>query len=257
MFYDMHVHSTFSVDGRSSMDEHCFEAIKKGLKAICFTDHVDFNKIEQNKGKIKDNRVQNFNIDEYFDEINRMKRKYAQLKILSGIEFSEPHLFTKEFSIYSEYPFDCILGSIHHCKNGIFPGAANLTEQQAISEYYELMEATLEMGKFQVLAHLDFPRRYFDNWDINSITRNRILKLLVDKGITLEINSSTIVSTSDEPMPTWNIIEEYRMAGGKQLVFGSDAHYIDRIGYGFEQVLARIPSNMLVGYYQNRRFIEM
>ena len=34
-FSDMHVHSTFSSDGKSSMNEHCEIAIQKKLKSIC------------------------------------------------------------------------------------------------------------------------------------------------------------------------------------------------------------------------------
>ena len=35
-FSDMHVHSTFSSDGKSSMNEHCEIAKQKKLKSICF-----------------------------------------------------------------------------------------------------------------------------------------------------------------------------------------------------------------------------
>ncbi len=40
---DFHVHSTFSVDGMSTMEQHCIAAIQKGIKKICFTEHVDYN----------------------------------------------------------------------------------------------------------------------------------------------------------------------------------------------------------------------
>lgn len=68
---DFHVHSTFSVDGMSTMEQHCIAAIQKGIKKICFTEHVDYNIAEYNVGKVKDNRKQNFDIKEYFNEIER------------------------------------------------------------------------------------------------------------------------------------------------------------------------------------------
>ena len=52
-FSDMHVHSTFSSDGKSSMNEHCEIAKQKKLKSICFTEHVDLNDKEINLGKSK------------------------------------------------------------------------------------------------------------------------------------------------------------------------------------------------------------
>ena len=68
---DFHVHSTFSVDGISTMEQHCIAAIQKGIKKICFTEHVDYNIAEYNVGKVKDNRKQNFDIKEYFKFSNR------------------------------------------------------------------------------------------------------------------------------------------------------------------------------------------
>lgn len=104
---DFHVHSTFSVDGMSTMEQHCIMAMQKGIKKICFTEHVDYNIAEYNVGKVKDNRKQNFNINEYFNEIERLNTLYyPSIEILSGIEFSEPHLFKDEFEYYSSLPFD-------------------------------------------------------------------------------------------------------------------------------------------------------
>ena len=55
MIADMHVHSTFSPDGISTMEEQCIAALEKGERIICFTDHVDYNVAEKNNGIIKDN----------------------------------------------------------------------------------------------------------------------------------------------------------------------------------------------------------
>ena len=72
---DFHVHSTFSVDGISTMEQHCIAAIQKGIKKICFTEHVDYNIAEYNVGKVKDNRKQNFDIKEYFNEMPQQKEQ--------------------------------------------------------------------------------------------------------------------------------------------------------------------------------------
>lgn len=50
---DFHVHSTFSVDGMSTMEQHCIMAMQKGIKKICFTEHVDYNIAEYNVGTPK------------------------------------------------------------------------------------------------------------------------------------------------------------------------------------------------------------
>ena len=139
LFADMHVHSKFSIDGTSTMEEYCLTAEKTGSRIICFTEHVDFNSMEKNLSIIKDNRTQNFVVDDYFCEINRLRKKYSSLTLLSGIEFSEPHLFPHEFAKYCAYPFDCITAGIHHCNNAAFPGARNLPVTEALDEYYNMI----------------------------------------------------------------------------------------------------------------------
>lgn len=142
-FVDMHVHSKFSIDGMSTMEDYCLIAGKTGTRVICFTEHVDFNSAEKNLSIVKDNRKQNFVVDDYFREINRLRKKYGSLTLLSGIEFSEPSLFPEEFALYSSYPFDCITAGIHHCYNSVFPGAGNLSVSKAIYEYYQIMQKTV------------------------------------------------------------------------------------------------------------------
>ena len=84
-FVDMHVHSKFSIDGMSTMEDYCLIAGKTGTRVICFTEHVDFNSAEKNLSIVKDNRKQNFVVDDYFREINRLRKKYGSLTLLSGI----------------------------------------------------------------------------------------------------------------------------------------------------------------------------
>ena len=59
LFADMHVHSKFSIDGTSTMEEYCLTAEKTGSRIICFTEHVDFNSMEKNLSIIKDIKKNN------------------------------------------------------------------------------------------------------------------------------------------------------------------------------------------------------
>ncbi len=40
--YDFHVHSSFSGDCKYTMEDMLKGALQKGVKQICFTDHLDF-----------------------------------------------------------------------------------------------------------------------------------------------------------------------------------------------------------------------
>lgn len=252
---DMHIHSKFSRDASSTMEEYCLEAIVRGVSTICFTDHVDYNSAVLNLGKIEDLRGFNFNTDEYFNEINRLKKRYKTLEILSGIEFSEPHLFLEIFNRYCELPFDYILGSIHHCYNSVFPAIANLSEEQAIYEYYDLMIETIYKCKIQTIAHIDFPRRYFNDWKVEKDIIDRILKLIIEKDIALEINTSSVSNACKDPMPYFCVINRYVELGGIKAVLGSDSHNINDLAKGFKSVMEYIPKGLKIGYFKNREFI--
>ncbi|WP_455544092.1 PHP domain-containing protein [Intestinibacter sp.] len=68
MYSDYHIHSTFSPDGKSTMEEMILRAIDLNLKEICFTDHVDYD--------IK--YMNHFVVDykKYFDSLNYYIEKY-------------------------------------------------------------------------------------------------------------------------------------------------------------------------------------
>ena len=87
------------------------------------------------------------------------------------------------------------------------------------------MLQSISSYSFQAMAHLDFPRRYFDSWEIPEKTINSILELMIKKEILLEINTSSISNDCTEPLPSYNIIKKYIELGGKKVVLGSDAVY--------------------------------
>jgi histidinol phosphatase-like PHP family hydrolase len=47
---DAHIHSTFSIDGQSSIGEMVESAIAKGFDAVCFTEHFDLNPLDSGTG---------------------------------------------------------------------------------------------------------------------------------------------------------------------------------------------------------------
>lgn len=91
----MHIHTKFSYDGQSLKEEYCRTALNKGLQFVCFTEHVDFNEFEYKRWQ--------YDAKSYFKEIERLRKEYKELNILSGMEFSEPHLFKKSLITYYLY----------------------------------------------------------------------------------------------------------------------------------------------------------
>ena len=91
---DLHVHSTFSVDGHHGLREMCLAGIERGLAAICFTEHFDLNPLDQGYGY--------FDKAGFFRAIDDLRRELGgRIEILKGIEFGEPHRYPKEFETES------------------------------------------------------------------------------------------------------------------------------------------------------------
>ena len=71
MYYDYHMHSSFSADSITPMEDMIRRSIELGIKEICFTEHVDYNVIKNGEEIDYD-----FNRNEFFDSIDRFNDKY-------------------------------------------------------------------------------------------------------------------------------------------------------------------------------------
>ncbi len=127
----------------------------------------------------------------------------------------------------------------------------------AIDEYYNLMLKSIQTCEFQAMAHIDFPRRYFDNWNVSDTIMDEILNAMIKKDIILEVNTSSIMNASDEPLPRYSIIDRYVQLGGRRVVLGSDAHISVKLGNAFSSVVRKLPNTCVIGYFKNRVFYEL
>ena len=254
---DMHTHSKYSIDATDSIESMCLGAISKGFKVLCITDHVDYNP--------NDIGFKYFKVEEFILETDKCKKQFTKdLILLRGIEFSEPHLYVKELENLSIYDFDVILGSIHMLGD-VFVGHRELLEayqhEEIEKQYYSMVEKTVNYGHFDVMAHLDFPKRYYKTSTNSELYINTILKLLIKKDIALEINTSTYRKgiNRNESMPSQSIIEKYIDLGGKKLTVGSDSHSSTDIGADFSKVELFLSNKYIdyVGTYISRKFIPL
>jgi histidinol-phosphatase (PHP family) len=253
---DLHVHSTFSCDARDSMETICAAALEKGLTYLGFAEHLDYNPQDYGFGY--------FNYAKYSEEIERLRDKYAgRLRILKGLEFGEPHLHPREFEEQLAHDYDYILGSIH-CLGNDFVGEPKLLEHYNLESfyqtYYEEVRKAVEFGGFDVLAHLDFPKRYLKkDWYDEEFLAD-LMKLLAQKGIGLEINTSSLRKGLNECCPGIDKVGLYVREGGKMLILGSDAHCSADIGSDFERVSRGLKEELggaFFGIFEGREFMPL
>ena len=103
---DLYVHTQYSFDSSAKMEDYCAYAVKMGIEAVCFTEHYDCDRDDKNSFY--------FQPEFYFAELERMREIYrGKLRVLGGVEISEPHLYPEEIERLSDLSFDMLMGSVH------------------------------------------------------------------------------------------------------------------------------------------------
>ena len=106
MWTDLHVHTHFSFDSQTDIQRACRQAVQAGLTHIGFNDHFDLDPSSKEKG---------YDQSAFFDEIKAAQDAFAgRLRILAGVEFSEPHLYPKEYEQTLSQPYDYVIGAVHY-----------------------------------------------------------------------------------------------------------------------------------------------
>lgn len=237
--YDFHLHSDFSLDSKTPMEAIVKASIDKNLRAICFTDHVDF---EATQDKID----LMFRPLDYFRDINRVKYKYKdRIEILSGVEIGmQPHLADRYSKFIADYGFDFVIMSVHAIDNkDIFLDFANidLDTYDLIDNYYDaVLKCTKSFNDFDVLGHLDYIDRYLIPSGVSIKYEpymgkiEEILKLLIEMGKGIEINTGGLRYNLESFHPKQQLLKLYKELGGEIITFGSDSHTAHHIGYEYK-----------------------
>lgn len=237
--FDFHMHSDFSADCSIPMEKMVVTSIEKGLKVICFTDHIDYDYPDKDF-------IFEFDLDQYAMKIAELQEKYqGQIKINKGVEIGvQPHLSSRYEKLMQEHSFDFIICSMHTTDKkdlhfgDLFRGR---TIEEAYQLYYdELLYCIKDFKEFNVLGHLDLVKRYTigqepDN-DFHDVI-SAIFKEIIPAGKGIELNTSGVRSGLPSGMPSQDILKLYLESGGEIITLGSDAHFEADLGFEFQKSL--------------------
>jgi histidinol-phosphatase (PHP family) len=249
---DNHVHTVWSYDtsDAAKMARCCEQAISIGLPAVAFTEHLEFTYADAGDPIAEMTqipadtrwwgRIKPLDVTGYLAEVAECRERFPQLRILSGVEAGESHLFSASASkIVRGNDFDRVLGSLHAVpyqdKLVASDALFGLMPDDEVMRYYfaELIRLIEGSDLFQVLAHLDFPRRYWPR-GAHLYTEapfeeeyRAVLRALAKTGRALEINTKT-------PLASVDMVHWWRAEGGTAVSFGSDAHQPQRVGDRFK-----------------------
>ena len=242
---DYHLHSSFSGDSETPMEEMIEKGLELGLKQMCFTEHMDMDFIY-----VKPEETGMFELDTeaYRCGLKKCREKYAdRITIGCGVEIGvQPHISEKLTDYVNRHDFDFVIASSHVCnrKDPYYPYFyEGRSESEAYGEYFaSILDNLKKFSDFDVYGHLDYVVRYGPGKDTAygygayRDVLDAILRLLVENGKGLEINTGGIGYGLRELNPCTDIIRRYRELGGEIVTAGSDAHAPGRIAEGFDRV---------------------
>ncbi|MGG4145746.1 histidinol-phosphatase HisJ family protein [Paenibacillus algorifonticola] len=235
---DQHVHSSYSPDSSSTLEELVQHALALGKPAVVTTDHLEYD-CKYFK--------QNVLIDwkSYKQEAEELARRY-NIEIRKGIEVGYRSDYKAVINEYlAQQPFDVILLSAHNDGNLDFSEKAyhDLPIQHRLKHYFRhVREAVDQMDNFDIVAHLDYVTRYttypVEDEDIAACKPilYDILTLIIEKQKVLELNTTGLYRQGwIHPHPY--ILGMYVDLGGRAVSIGSDAHQVGHLEQGFAEAI--------------------
>jgi histidinol-phosphatase (PHP family) len=262
---DLHVHSTCSVDGVSSIVEHAHCAWALGLSEVGICEHVDLDPRDQSYGFLDPAR--------YDREMAVARAAVPGVRLRQGVEITYQAGLEGELRAWlADHPWDYVVASVHlvdyadgwaivsepDAMGAYFAGHS---QRQAYAPYFEELLRAARSGLGDVLGHFDLVKRYgvarygplapseFED-EIRAV-----LRAAVAAGVGLEINTSGLRQSPGEPYPALAVLRWYRDLGGEVLTVGSDAHGVADLGAGIARALelARQAGFRAIATFEGRR----
>lgn len=245
---DLHVHSSCSADGESSIGDYARRAIALGFREVGFCEHVDLDPRDQDCGYLDMMR--------YDQEIADARRWAPQVALRQGVELSYQARREDDLRAWlATRAWDFVVTSVHMVDYA--DGWAIISEpgttgayfavhgqRHAYAPYFDELHRAAQSGLGDVLGHFDLVKRFgvrhhgpFEAEAFEEEIR-AVLRAAIHSGMGLEINTSGLRQLPGEPYPALTVLQWYRELGGEILTFGSDTHHADNLGAGLAQARA-------------------
>jgi histidinol-phosphatase (PHP family) len=254
---DYHIHTTLCNHAEGTMDAYVQKAVDIGLTEICFLDHLTL----QQAGKSLSMALNEVPL--YFQAAHSIKKRYqGKIKIKVGLELDfQPELTDLLYEVSSIFAFDVIASSVHFVGGVDIVSHASAWKLKSMAHddlyegYISLLAQMLDHDYFDVVCHLDLIKKFLKQ-PTQSFQKefNKILSVIKDKQLTVEINTSGYNHPVAAPYPSVDII---KACAEKEIpiTLGSDAHRPDSIGQFYNRTMKII---CLAGYnhlsaFENRK----
>ncbi|RXJ91498.1 histidinol phosphate phosphatase [Aliarcobacter trophiarum LMG 25534] len=239
MRVDLHNHTKLCNHATGSVDEYVKRAIELKIDEYGFACHAPMNFDPKYRMKLEERAL-------YENWVNEAKDKYKdKIKVLLAYEVDYLKGFMLDEILNANV--DYLIGSIHFLQNknelwGFdnpeFIGVYESVDINKIWEdYFSAIEAMAKTNYFQIVGHLDLIKvfKFLPKKDVRLLARNA-LKEIKKANMVLEINPAGLRKPIGETYPSKQLLEEaYNL--GIEITFGSDAHSVEHVGFGYEDAI--------------------
>lgn len=248
--YDAHMHTQFSTDSEEPMEKMIQASIQCKLRGITFTDHMDYRFPTTYDWQLEaGEKPFQFDFEKYRETIASLREKYKdQIEIHTGVEIGlKSDAYEDNVALSKRSDLEYCIGSIHLIENmdPYYPDFWEAYgEENGLKRYFETTyEQLRNLGEIRIdtVGHLDYITRYlpsgyaFYQYEKYAELIDEILKIIIERNLILEINTSGYKNGGTMPNPCFEIIKRFRELGGENIIFGSDAHDISRVAADFER----------------------
>jgi len=235
MRIDLHNHTPLCNHATGTPREYILKAIELGIDIYGFSDHnpMDFD---------KKYRMSFEDMQKYEKEILNLKDEFKEkidIRLGYEVDFLPEHMDNRVLNANVDY----LIGSVHFLNKWGFDNPEFIGEyknkdiDKIWQEYFEAIEAMAKSGKFNIVGHIDLIKvfNFKPKKDIKSIAQNAI-KAIKNANMTVEINTAGLRKPVKEQYPSQEILE-LCYENSIPITFGSDAHKIEQIGFGYAQAV--------------------
>jgi histidinol-phosphatase (PHP family) len=247
MKFDFHTHHERCGHAKGVIRDYIESAIHNGLDMVGISDHTPYFGSNDDRPE-PGIAMAKSEFPNYVREVLDLKQEYqGKIEVLLGIEadFFPEHVEAYK-SIFDQYPFDYIIGSVHQSgRVSIFNKKRwnGLTAKQKVEQkdkYYELIGDSARSGLYDILGHIDAMKGFYPEFSaIQTKVVEHTLKMVGEYDVAVEINTSGKMKTVGNWYPADDMLE-LALFHNVKVTFGSDAHSPERVGDDFEEVRKKL-----------------
>ena len=235
---DYHIHTAWCGHASGSMEEYVLRAIELGLPEMGFSEHLPQPvPIPDKVAPTADE------MEQFIDEFASLRKAYAgrmTIRLGGEADFTPGSAQAIE-RMKRDYGLEYVIGSVHFLGGWALDhpayqdGFAARSVDAAYGEYFEMIREAAGTGLFDVIGHLDLPKKFGHRPDTSVVKlAEKSIEAMAANGVGFEINTAGRDKPVGEFYPSRELIVACREAG-LRLTFGSDSHRPTEVGRYFRE----------------------